>query len=142
MIEVHYVISDWDGGFKMPPEKIGAMLADLLKSVKYIYRFEAEAGKPLFIVRRSIGDNDQEDPVLRILGNYGIEQKPFHTQLVHRHLCHPPAPDPESIEHTSWQPDINISSSVSSCEQSSEIDRDKESHRNNAGSMANSGGRN
>ena len=47
MIEVHYVISDWDGGFKMPPEKISAMLADLLKSVKYIYRFEAEAGKAL-----------------------------------------------------------------------------------------------
>ena len=113
IIEVHYVISDADGIFRMPAEQVGALIADLL-AVRVIVRLEAEAGKPLVIVRKSPADNDPEDPVLRILEGYGIAADPRHTQSVHRHLCLTKASQALSTEPSSARPDTHSASSASS----------------------------
>jgi hypothetical protein len=85
-METRYEICDDDGVFWMPRAEVGKMLAEILM-VDFIHHLEATAMGPLIIVRRSVKDNDQEDPVLSILARYGIAPDPRHTRRVRHHQC-------------------------------------------------------
>lgn len=85
-METRYEICDDDGVFRMPRAEVGKMLAEILM-MDFIYHIEATAMGPLIIVRRSVGDTDQEDPVLSILARYGIAPDPRHTRRVRHHQC-------------------------------------------------------
>ena len=98
MIETHYEISCSDGKFRMKPEDIGRMLAEVLNE-KYITHLRMDGAGPLVIVQKKAAGNDQEDRVLRILERFGIRVSPQRTQQVRHIRCHQPAEDDEATRH-------------------------------------------
>jgi hypothetical protein len=96
-METRYEICDDDGVFRMPRAEIGKMLAEILM-VDFIHHIEATAMGPLIIVRRSIKDNDPEDPVLSILARYGIASDFDQTLSARHHQCRSPASKSKTSE--------------------------------------------
>jgi hypothetical protein len=86
MFETRYEISDDDGVFRLGRDNIGLMLGEILK-LNFIHHIDATALGPLIIVRRSLEDTDQEDPVLSILARYGIVSAHLDERLVRHRQC-------------------------------------------------------